>query len=334
MMFLSGLRRCYNPSDTLTVDEQLVGYRGRIPGRTYMLSKPRKYGVKFFWICESNNGFALNGIIYTGRDEERGTHHHLSRDIVLQLTEPFYGSGRDIVTDRYFTSHALAVMLHQKSLTLLGTIQSHRKEIPAVMKTTRGQEVNTTRFLFDHENKFILLSYVPKRNRNVLLLTSSHSQGLISEDSEKKPMIIKDYNCSKGGVDTMDGNIEEYSCLRKTERWPMVINYNLINVAVNSAFIVFKHRNNMTKTEFLNQLTIKLCENHVQKRSIKFIAEIFLFARRLQFALPQNILPARPQSRVGRCCCGKQSRSFCSTCNTPVCPRHRKQIKMNYCSNC
>ena len=47
-IFNDNLRNIYVPNETLTVDEQLVGYRGKIPGRTYMPSKPRKYGVKFF----------------------------------------------------------------------------------------------------------------------------------------------------------------------------------------------------------------------------------------------------------------------------------------------
>ena len=52
-MFNNNLRNIYVPNEALTVDEQLVGYRGKIPGRTYMPSKPRKYGVKFFWLCEA-----------------------------------------------------------------------------------------------------------------------------------------------------------------------------------------------------------------------------------------------------------------------------------------
>jgi hypothetical protein len=294
-MFVGGLRRVYNPSATLTVDEQLVGYRGRIPGRTYMPCKPRKYGVKTFWICESNTGFALNGLIYTGRDAGGGTHHNLAGDVVLQLAEPFFGTGRDIVTDRYFTSHALATALLQKNLTLLGTIQSNKREVPAIMKTTRGIEVNTTRFLFDHENKIILLSYSPKRNKNVLMLTSSHSQALLSTDDDRKPLIIKDYNATKGGVDTLDGNVEEFSCLRKTVRWPMIINYNIMNVAVCNAFIIFNHRNSITKASFLHQLTHSLCRKHVWNRSRKMAGDTFRYARGLHFDLQENLLVHFPR---------------------------------------
>ena len=46
--FVSNLRRFYVPDVVITVDEQLVGYRGSIPGRTYIPTKPRKYGIKIF----------------------------------------------------------------------------------------------------------------------------------------------------------------------------------------------------------------------------------------------------------------------------------------------
>ena len=58
-IFLKNIRRVFIPNESITVDKQLVGYRGRIPGRTYMPSKPRKYGLKIFWACESSIGYAL-----------------------------------------------------------------------------------------------------------------------------------------------------------------------------------------------------------------------------------------------------------------------------------
>ena len=58
------LRQFYRPKEILTVDEQLLGYRGKIPGRTYIPSKPRKYVLKIFWICEADSGYALKTSIH------------------------------------------------------------------------------------------------------------------------------------------------------------------------------------------------------------------------------------------------------------------------------
>ena len=115
-MFLPNLHRFYKPADTLTVDEQLLGYRGKISSRTYLPSTPRKYDLKIFWICEANSGFALNAHVYTGRRAEGPVHRGLAKDVVMWLCEPYYNSGREIVTDNFFTSHGLAVDLLEKNL--------------------------------------------------------------------------------------------------------------------------------------------------------------------------------------------------------------------------
>ena len=78
----------YNPGECITVDKQLTRYRGRIPGRTYISSKERKYGLKIFWACESNTGYALNAIVYVGKEGNR-IHHNLAQDIVLKVVEPW-----------------------------------------------------------------------------------------------------------------------------------------------------------------------------------------------------------------------------------------------------
>ncbi len=48
-MLLAGLRVCYTPGGSLTVDEQLIPTRGRCSFRQYMPRKPVKYGLKIFW---------------------------------------------------------------------------------------------------------------------------------------------------------------------------------------------------------------------------------------------------------------------------------------------
>ena len=192
------------------MDEELVGYHGKIPGRTYMPSKPRKYGVKFFWLCEATTGFALKGMIYSGREFGSGPHRNLANDIVIKLCLVYFGTGRDIYVDLYFTSRALVCNLLQQNLTLIGTIMANRREVSSQFKAAKGREVESTKALYNHSNKILLLSYVPKRNKNVLMMSSSHSSISIT-DCHKKLTVMTDYNKHRGGVDTLDENC----CLRK-----------------------------------------------------------------------------------------------------------------------
>ena len=93
-----------------------------------MLSKSRNYGLKIFWASESSTGYALNAITYSGKEGDQ-VHQNLGQDIVLRLLEPYYGTGRDVCTDNFFTSYNLTKLLLEKSLTIFGTIRNHCREI-------------------------------------------------------------------------------------------------------------------------------------------------------------------------------------------------------------
>ena len=155
------------------MDELLVRYRGRIPDGTYILSKPRKYGLKMFWACESSSGYVLNGLRYGDKEGDQ-VHRNLKQDIVTRLLEPYFGKDRDVCTDNIFTSYNLAKLLLQENLTLLGTTRKHRREVPGSLN--RKIEIYSSKFLFNHVNGICLFAYQAKKNKNpVMLLSSSHA---------------------------------------------------------------------------------------------------------------------------------------------------------------
>ena len=338
--FLANLRRHHVPGSALTVDEQLVSYRGRIPGRTYLPSKPGKYGLKIFWLAEAGSGFALNAKIYTGRIRDGPPERNLGENVVMMLTEPYYHTGRDIITDNYFTSHCLATPLLEKGLTLLGTIRAHRREIPTELRN-KHRPVGSTVCAYDHQNKIVLLSFIPKRNKNVLLLSSSHSGNEAERvDSNQKPTLIMDYNAGKGGVDQLDQNVNEYTCRRKTVRWPLIVLYNIFDVAAFDAFLLMKSDNpNLERKLFLRELCTQLVETHARIRHSR------------NARLPQAVKNAglllgfregheHPQTRsnvnrIQHCSkCHRSTRSKCEECNEPICPAHRIMLKICMCESC
>ena len=71
-----------------------------------------------------------------------------------------------------------------------------------------------------------LESFVRKRIRNALMMSSAHYPASIT-DRHKKRTVIMYYDKHKGGVDTLHENFVKFDCWRKTNRWPMVINFNL-----------------------------------------------------------------------------------------------------------
>ena len=86
-----------------------------------------------------NTGYGLNAIAYGGKESNR-VHHNLVQDIVLEVVEPWYGTGKDICTDNCFTSYTLANQLLQQNLTLLSTVCRHRRVVPIGLR----QKANCT----------------------------------------------------------------------------------------------------------------------------------------------------------------------------------------------
>lgn len=65
------LQDAYIPSWCMTVDEQLVTFRGKCPFRQYIPSKPGRNGIKFWAICDSITAYAWKLEVYTGKTGEK-----------------------------------------------------------------------------------------------------------------------------------------------------------------------------------------------------------------------------------------------------------------------
>ena len=102
-------------------------------------------------------------------------------------------------------------------------------------------ELYNSEFVYSHQDGICLVAYQAKKNKlPVIMLSSSHFEGVVSTDEARKPEMILDYNKQKGGVDMFDKNVEEFSCRRKTVRWPLLFFYNLLDTATNNAYILLK----------------------------------------------------------------------------------------------
>lgn len=65
----------------------------------------------------------------------------------------------------------------------------------------------------------------------------------------------------------MDENLAEFTCIRKTVRWPLLIFYNILDVASNNTFIHMK-RSGYTKAkkEFLRALSLEMASPYAKNR--------------------------------------------------------------------
>jgi hypothetical protein len=237
--FITRCKANFIPGSDVTVDEQLVTFRGRCPFKMYIPSKPGRYGVKIWILADTETKYCYNAEIYIGKVGNVREVNQATR-VVLELSEPLSGSGRNVVGDNFFSSLQLIRCLEQRKLTYFGTIRKNKPELPVSFQPSRQRQVESSLFGF-HGNTMIV-SYVPKKNKVVNLISSAHDSVEISND-RGKPQIIIDYNHSKCGVDSLDQLVRKYSCKRKTLRWPMALFFNMVDIASYNAFVIFGFMN-------------------------------------------------------------------------------------------
>lgn len=73
-----------------------------------------------------------------------------------------------------------------------------------------------------------LVSYIPKKNKNVVLLSTLHTAADISDRGNRKPVIILDYSHNEGGMDNLnDWNIQ----LQEIDCAPAPGHHDIINLS-------------------------------------------------------------------------------------------------------
>ena len=136
----------------------------------------------------------------------------------------------------------MAHCLLEDKLTYVGTVRKNKTEIPREFLPHKDRPVDSS--LFGFTKKLSLVSFVPKKNKAVVLLSSMHHAKEVN-DSTKKPTIIEFYNATKSGVDSLHQKTGNYTTGRKTRRWPMVLLYRLLDIAGVNSMVLF----NVSRTQ-------------------------------------------------------------------------------------
>ena len=330
---------CYCIGETACIDEMLLGFHGRCRFRMYMASKPEKYGLKIMILCDAKTHYLLNAYIYTGKgsdgvglsSEEKKL--LIPSQSVIRLARPIESSCRNITADNYFSSIEVVNELKERKLTYVGTLKKNKREIPLEFLPQKNRREGSSEYGFTKD--MTLVSYVPKKNKAVVLISSMHH--CKSTDSETgKPEIISFYNQTKGGVDGLDKKCMTFSTSRRTCRWPMAIFFGILNIAgVNShvLYSAFRDNSSISRFDFLKGLSRQLCEMYLNERLLNTRLPRELrgsIGRILNKPLPSPVHEVGPTKRKRCSLCPRSSDKktdvICVNCNRHICVTCRRSI--------
>lgn len=230
----------FYPKESLSLDESLLLFRGRLRFRVYIKNKKTRYGIKFYELC-SSDGYVLNIEIYKGKDSCEVVKSSKVDSLVLRLMKPYLDKGHHIYMDNFYNSATLSNKLMSQKTHITGTLRSNRRENPKEVTTAKLQRGE---IIWRRSNDIYVLKW--KDKREVLTISSAYAPEMVEVENKfgkkiSKPLCVVKYNEHMSGIDRADQMISYYSCPSRTVRWYKKVIFHLLDLAVWNAYYLYKY---------------------------------------------------------------------------------------------
>lgn len=325
-------QQAYYPSKDISIDEMVIGFRGRWKFKQFNSSKPSKYHIKTFGLCESSSGYVYNLFTYYG--SETGYHPSLDPScsqaikVFEKLLRPLE-KGHHIFADRYYTSIPLLEYLCAHGFYYTGTVDVRRKFFPQELKTLRLDYLGMKWFLRQDKTLLTVAFRDKKAKKNCTVVTNDGSVATTEirrrSGTIHKPTCIDHYNQKMNGCDRADQRVQYYGMhKRKSYKWWKKVFHFILEITVINSSIIFDERK-------------KLQENYTKKMPLKVFKSILI--EELSMHIAQHKLAREPPAPVGvveRIATGNHfMESVNKGRNCRVCskPGKRKRTR-NVCTTC
>ncbi|XP_061171641.1 piggyBac transposable element-derived protein 4-like [Saccostrea echinata] len=256
--------KAYDLAKDITVDESMVGFKGRNEIVQYVpAKKSHQWGAKLFVLAESDTGYNAAIQLYSGRQQDTSrSAHGLGYDVIMQLVEPYLHRYHHLVCDNYFSSPALCDTLFTSKTYMTGTARVCRKGMPRSLK---GLKLPKGEALIKQSGPIMALCYGDRKTVTFLstlsmtnIVTTENARGVNVE----VPHVNLVYNKKMGGVDLSDKSLELYDpCIRSKKMWRKI----LINILLRIMCLIGDFRQPRRQAGAQNlctTYTARLTERH------------------------------------------------------------------------
>lgn len=123
-------------------------------------------GILIFLMRICTAGKTQMGLAYLMEKKKIG----ISTQSIIRLAKPIEYSNRNITCDNWFMSMDLLQEMKNRRITVLGTLRSNKPEIPKEFLADRTRAPGSS--IFGFTSTATIVSYVPKKNKAIILLSS------------------------------------------------------------------------------------------------------------------------------------------------------------------
>uniref|UniRef100_A0A3B3SQ04 PiggyBac transposable element-derived protein domain-containing protein n=1 Tax=Paramormyrops kingsleyae TaxID=1676925 RepID=A0A3B3SQ04_9TELE len=239
----------------LSIDEQMVPFKGRSVLKQYIPKKPYKWGYKIFVLCDTK-GLVHSFDVYAGKSDPPPGSADIgaSGNVVLKLAQVIEGSVNHLLFfDNWFSSLDLFVALANRGIPALGTVRQNRLQGGNFSKDKELKKKGRGTF----EEQQAVVDGVEVRavkwfdNRGVIVASTFASAQPVSfierwdrkermKVSVKCPSIITLYNKFMGGVDALDALIAYYRIHIRSKKYYHRFFFHFVDMVVVNGWLLYR----------------------------------------------------------------------------------------------
>ncbi|XP_064483045.1 piggyBac transposable element-derived protein 3-like [Ornithodoros turicata] len=239
----------------LSVDEQVIPFKGRSRLKQYNPKKPKKWGYKMFVLCGAS-GIPYDFEFYAGKAEhpDHLTDISASSNVVLRLAQSVpQDENYRLFYDNWFSCPSLQVALALQGIQSLATVRPNR--VSGVTMTSDKEMKKAGRGTLQEKSASVgnvqlkLVKWMD--NRSVHLLSTfvggfptSQVQRWDKKTRQKVlvtcPAAVSEYNKFMGGVDLLDSLIALYRTRIRSKKYYMRIFFHMLDFVCVAAWLWYK----------------------------------------------------------------------------------------------
>jgi hypothetical protein len=252
----------FYPFKNVAIDEIVVGWTGRWKNKQYNASKPKKYHIKTYGLCDSATGYVFHVITYYGAATTYFDPGHGEADMghaekVFETLMQNLSEGHHVFADRYYTTRKLVDRLTMKKVYYTGTLNLNRKGFPADLKNLNLEHREQKCFRDDSSGILVTAWRDKKAKKPVVVVSTACSVGDTTVKRKSGdvviPKVINEYNLNMNGCDRADQLVSYYGMHeRKTMKWWKKLFYWSLEIAQVNAFILYKLAKNNPALHFVD----------------------------------------------------------------------------------
>jgi hypothetical protein len=274
--------------ESLSIDEQIVPFKGRSRFKQYNPKKPHRWGYKCY-VLSGVSGFAYDFEVFTGAQHIVQTNEvdcGASSNVVIRMCRTVTeGVGHKVYFDNYFTSMRLLSFMEGRSIQCVGTVRPNRlpgvkgpteKEmkkcgrgsVHELITTVDGVDISYVRW-YDNRVVNIVSTFVGSEPLTRVRRWCRKEKVYTDIDC---PQVITVYNKHMGGVDLLDSLMGLYRIQLRSKKWYHKLFFHCVDMAVVNAWLLFRRSLNQQGKE---QSVIPLAEFKAQ------VAEGIIYVQQL-----------------------------------------------------